>query len=159
MSLKIKNFDNLTETYQEKVVKVWSYEVPTTIDRSSMSLYQNKITRYIACVYEKNSMTDSDFKYISMIDTSNSQISFALIADADIKTQLKYEDWLKNYFIPITCMPELVDYTLGLHHVRLLNGRALVIPHAICPELLDKKINEVSLILLTEEFCNKHEII
>jgi hypothetical protein len=151
--------NKISETYQQKVIKVWSYNVEMTPEKLLNPHYQNQVVRYIACVHEKNPINDSEFKYISMVDTNNSQVSFQLFEDADIKTRLKYEDWLKNNFIPIACMPENVDYSLGLHYVRLLNGRTLIIPHAICPELLDKKINEISLILLTEDFCQKNEII
>lgn len=155
MAILMSHLGLIKKEYQGKVVKHWSYQV--NLD----NLNKPPVTKHIVCLHFDTTLHNEDleFQYLSFLHSGDSNMPFDVTVDADIKIQMKYEEWVHKHYTPVSCMPEAIDDKLGVHQVRFLTGDVLLIPHIVCPDLLDAKLNEISLIFLKESFCEKYNLL
>ena len=155
MAILMSHLGLIKKEYQGRVVKHWSY--PVNLD----NIKQTAVTKHVVCVYFDTAVHNEDleFQYLSFLNSNNQDLPFDVTVDADLKIQMKYEEWVSKNYIPVSCMPEAFDEKLGVHRVRFLTGDTLLIPHIVCPQLLDTKLDEISLIFLKESFCEKYNLL
>jgi hypothetical protein len=154
MAILIANKNLLTRSAENKIIKKWNYNF-TAIDNT-------EFTKYITCVYNQrkkieNYDLENEYEYTSFI-TQNKNFSLEMESNS-VLYDLKYNEWINKYFIPMTCISEFRDLKLGVDHVRFLNGSMFIIPHVVCPHLLDNKIDELSLVHFKQSFCEKHSLL
>ncbi len=145
----------LFETFQNKIIKNWFYNFTAANNC--------EFIKHISCIYNGNKMkerynlnNDDEYEYVSFI-TQNKNLNMS--SNSNILFQLKYEEWINKHFLPITCISERRDYALGVDTVSFLNGSTLIIPHVVCPHLLDYNVNELALVYFRQSFCEKYSLI
>jgi len=145
-NLLIKHFEN-------KVIKKWSYNF--------IALDKTSFTKYIICVHNPHKKIEkvdleNEYEYTSFISKDE---NLQLEIESNNLYYLKYEEWINKYFIPVPCIIENRDLRLGVDYVRFLNGELSIIPHVVCPHLLNYNINELSLVYFKEAFCEKNNLL
>ena len=159
MSVILSNRNLLNVNLQKSIFKYWEYE---TGIYNQITEDNKPFKKYILCLFneknkEINYNLDNEYEYVSYI-SSNNELELPQQQN-NILLQMKYEEWLKQFFIPMSCISESRDHALCVDTVRFLNGDVLIIPHVVCPDLLNKPINELNLVYLKESFCEKYNLI
>jgi hypothetical protein len=155
MALLLSNQNLLSENFQNKIIKNWSYNF-----RAANNC---EFIKHISCIYngykrneQRNLGSEDEYEYVSFI-TQNKNLNMS--SNTNLLFQLKYEEWINKYFLPIACISESRDYALGVDTVSFLNGSSLIIPHVVCPHLLDYNLKELSLVYFRQNFCENHNLI